>query len=238
MIIFLFKKNIGNTIFLGLGVNNQPDTSPRLSWTKSLTAILCFALGALFFSTFHRIFTPRARWVLCVNFALQALIVGIVAVLATTRVFPNFPPSSSVTIISAPSSFSRTEEMMQFTIPASFPTLDFAPIALLAFQSAGQIVASRCLKLNAMPTVVLTSLYCDLMSDAALFTAPLRDNADRNRRALGAVLLLLGAICGAFLTRSQAGFMGGLWIAAALKAGIAVAWMLWKRQAQEAGREK
>lgn len=117
-----------------------------------------------------------------------------------------------------------------YAIPAGFPASDFAPIALLAFQSAGQIVASRALKYNAMPTVVLTSLYCDLMSDAQLFTAPLPENADRNRRFLGAVLLLAGAISGAFLTKSPAGFMGGIWIAFALKVAMCIAWMCWKEK--------
>lgn len=209
----------GNTIFLGLGVNGQPDSAPRLSWTKSLCAIVCFSLGSLFFSTFHRLLGPQKRWVLITNFALQALIVGIVALISTVNAIPNHP----ATIIQ-----SHDDDFLIFTLPSKFPGSDFAPIALLAFQSAGQIVASRCLKYNAMPTVVLTSLYCDLMSDAALFTAPLKDNKDRNRRVLGAVLLLLGAICGAYLTRSKAGFMGGLWIACVLKVGIAVAWCVWR----------
>ena len=89
-------------------------------------------------------------------------------------------------------------------------------------------MASRALKYNAMPTVVLTSLYCDLMSDAQLFTAPLGQNADRNRRFLGAVLLLCGAISGAYLTKSDAGFKGGLWIAVGIKVTMTVAWFFWK----------
>lgn len=38
------------------------------------------------------------------------------------------------------------------------------PIVLLSIQSAGQIVASRALGYNEIPTVVITSLLCDLMS--------------------------------------------------------------------------
>jgi uncharacterized membrane protein YoaK (UPF0700 family) len=211
----------GNTIFIGLGVNGQPDSAPRYSWSKSLAAVVCFALGALFFSAFHRFFGPQRRWVLITNFAIQALLVAIVAIIATTSVVPNHPP----VVITA-----HDDEFLTFTIPSSFPGADFAPIALLAFQSAGQIVASRVLKYNAMPTVVLTSLYCDLMSDAQLFTAPLPQNADRNRRFLGAALLLVGAISGAYLTKSDAGFMGGLWIGCFLKVSMALAWLLWKEK--------
>jgi uncharacterized membrane protein YoaK (UPF0700 family) len=211
----------GNTIFIGLGVNGQPDSAPPYSWSKSLAAVLCFALGALFFSTFHRTFGPQRRWVLVFSFALQALLIGIVSIIATTKAVPNHPPTVVV---------SNTGGLLTFTLPNTFPASDFGPLALLAFQSAGQIVASRALKYNAMPTVVLTSLYCDLMSDAQLFTAPLPANADRNRRFLGAVLLLAGAISGAYLTRSDAGFMGGLWIGCFLKMGMAGAWLLWREK--------
>ena len=114
----------------------------------------------------------------------------------------------------------------------SFPASDYAAIAILAFQSAGQIVASRALKFNSIPTVVLTSLYCDMMSDAKLFTAPITENADRNRRATGALLLFVGAVCGGFLSKSWVGFAGALWIAAFLKLCVTFAWMLWKPKSQ------
>lgn len=210
---------LGNTIFVGLGVNGQPDSAPRYSWAKSLVAIVCFALGALFFSTFHRVLGPQKRWVLILSFAIQALLIAVVAIITTIPVIPNHPP----VVVTQ-----NDSEFLTFTMPSTFPGSDFAAITILAFQSAGQIVASRALKYNAMPTVVLTSLYCDLMSDAQLFTAPLGQNADRNRRFLGAVLLLCGAISGAFLTKSDAGFKGGLWIGVFIKTVMAVAWFFWK----------
>jgi uncharacterized membrane protein YoaK (UPF0700 family) len=206
---------------VGLGVNGQPDSAPRYSWAKSLLAIICFALGALLFSTFHRYFGAQKRWVLVCSFTMQALLIFIVALIATIRAIENYPPL----VITA-----KDANFLTFTLPSAFPASDFGPIALLAFQSAGQIVASRVLKFNAMPTVVLTSLYCDLMSDAQLFTAPLGENPDRNRRAAGAMLLLVGAISGAYLTKSDAGFMGGLWIAFGLKVGMALAWLLWRER--------
>jgi hypothetical protein len=98
------------------------------------------------------------------------------------------------------------------------------PIALVAFQSCGQAVTSRALKYNALTSVVLTSLYCDLFSDAELFSL---HNSDRNRRISAPVLLLLGAIAGGLVAHSPIGTAGALWIAAGLKLFVIVAWYLW-----------
>ncbi|KAH6962235.1 hypothetical protein BKA56DRAFT_736990 [Ilyonectria sp. MPI-CAGE-AT-0026] len=212
----------GNTIFVGLGVSGQPENLPGKAWSRCLLAIVCFAIGALFFSSFHRHFGPQKRWVLAASFLLQALITGIVAILATTGAVHN-TPTGRTTI--------HRDGLIIETVEDAFPWSDYAPITLLAFQSAGQIVASRVLKYNSMPTVVLTSLYCDLMSDAKLFTAPLAENADRSRRSVGAVLLLAGAIGGGFLSKSWVGFAGALWIATFLKTCIAVAWCMWRPKA-------
>lgn len=153
------------------------------------------------------------------SFFIQAMLTGLVALLATTGAVWNNPHGRSTT---------HEGDWIIERVQNSFPASDYAAIAILAFQSAGQIVASRALKYNSMPTVVLTSLYCDMMSDAKLFTAPITDNADRNRRAVGAVLLFLGAVCGGFLSKSWVGFAGALWIAAFLKLCITFAWVLWK----------
>lgn len=87
-----------------------------------------------------------------------------------------------------------------------FDWVELCPIALLAFQSAGQIVASRVLKYNSMPTLVLTSLYCDLFSDPNLLTAGLFEDPDRNRRAASATTLFVGAVVGGALSKSSWGF--------------------------------
>ncbi|EKJ77891.1 hypothetical protein FPSE_01984 [Fusarium pseudograminearum CS3096] len=209
----------GNTIFVGLGVSHQPENLPGKAWSRCLVAIVCFGVGALFFSTVHRHFGPQKRWVLMLSFFIQAMLTGLVAILATTGAVWNNPHGRSTT---------HEGDWIIERVQNSFPASDYAAIAILAFQSAGQIVASRALKYNSMPTVVLTSLYCDMMSDAKLFTAPITDNADRNRRAVGAVLLFLGAVCGGFLSKSWVGFAGALWIAAFLKLCITFAWVLWK----------
>jgi hypothetical protein len=104
------------------------------------------------------------------------------------------------------------------------------PIALVAFQSCGQAVTSRALKYNALTSVVLTSIYCDLFSDAELFA---RVNVERNRRVGAPVLLLLGAVVGGALAKSAVGTAGVLWIAAGLKFCVAVSWFFWPAAKEE-----
>ncbi|RYP65859.1 hypothetical protein DL771_008088 [Monosporascus sp. 5C6A] len=76
---------------------------------------------------------------------------------------------------------------------ASLDPLAFAVIAQLSFQSGGQIVASRQLGFNEVPTNVPTGVYCGLFSDPHIL-APWRENPKRNRRASAAMLVALGAI--------------------------------------------
>lgn len=110
---------------------------------------------------------------------------------------------------------------------ASVSFIELVPLALLAFQSGGQIVTSRLLGFNEVPTTVLTSVYCDLASDPK-FLAPLKRNVKRNRR-LGAVLtFLIGGIAGGWLSRSNAGMSSALWLGGAIKIAIAVSWSIWK----------
>ena len=98
------------------------------------------------------------------------------------------------------------------------------PIALIAFQSCGQAVTSRALKYNALTSVVLTSIYCDLFSDQKLFG--LR-NTERNQRAAAPILLLIGVMMGGLFAHSSVGIAGALWMAAALKLFAVVAWFFW-----------
>jgi Na+/H+ antiporter NhaD/arsenite permease-like protein len=100
------------------------------------------------------------------------------------------------------------------------------PLAMLAFNSAGQIVQSRFLGFNEIPTVVLTSTYCDLMFDPLLFTSPLTQNSKRNRRFLSAVLLLLGAALGGYLTQNGK-IENAIWVVGALKIITAGVWLFW-----------
>lgn len=102
------------------------------------------------------------------------------------------------------------------------------PLAVVAFQSSGQAVTSRALKYNALTSVVLTSIYCDLFSDAQLF-AGLGSNVERNRRMLAPLCLLLGAVLGGYWSHSAIGLAGALWTAVGLKFLIIIAWLLWKK---------
>ena len=103
------------------------------------------------------------------------------------------------------------------------------PIALLSFQSAGQIVGSRMLGLAEIPSVVVTSMLCDLASDPKL-GAPLRENVKRNRRALAFLGILVGAVVGGFIAEGTGKIHSVLWIAFGLKVLITLAWMLWPEE--------
>ena len=107
------------------------------------------------------------------------------------------------------------------------------PIALVAFQSCGQAVTSRALKYNALTSVVLTSIYCDLFSDANLLA---RQNVERNQRVGAPLCLLFGAIMGGLLgsrVGTEFGTAVALWIAAALKLAVVVAWFSWPSEGEE-----
>lgn len=100
-------------------------------------------------------------------------------------------------------------------------------IALIAFQSAGQAVASRALQYSGLTSVVLTSNYCDLFSDPRLFKLGLTDNPERNRRTAAPILLLGGTMIGGVWAHSSVGLTGALWTAVGLKAVVVVAWFVW-----------
>jgi hypothetical protein len=103
--------------------------------------------------------------------------------------------------------------------------LELLPLGFLAFQSGGQIVTSRLLGFNEVPTTVLTSVYCDIVSDPKVLA---KDNVKRSRRVAAVIAILLGGISGGWISRSSAGMSVSLWIAAAIKISIAVGWALWK----------
>ena len=101
------------------------------------------------------------------------------------------------------------------------------PLALLSFQSAGQIVLSRVLGYGELTSVVLTSAYCDLAMDERVLTAPVTGDSKRNRRAASTVVMLLGAVAGGFLTR-DGDISATLWVAGSVKVVFAVIWLFWR----------
>ncbi|TDZ19967.1 hypothetical protein C8034_v000159 [Colletotrichum sidae] len=205
----------GNTIFMALGASRLPAGEPLL-WLKSLSSIAAFWLGCFFFSKSRHIH-PKRRSTLALSFTLQAAFVFLAAAFAQTRLIADF----GLTSVDTDHEYKTSEN-----------PLVMVPLALLAFQFGGQIVTSRILGFNEVPTNVLTSVYCDLLSDPKLF-APLKENPKRNRRFLAVVLLILGGVIGGWLQRSSAGMPGALWISGAVKFLIAIGWMAWDRKEPE-----
>ena len=232
------SKQTGNTIFLALGANSLPVSTPSLAWIKSLTAILSFLLGAALISYFHRTFGERKRWVLATSFFFQMLVTAMAAVLVHSGSSSESPVRPGEP--SAPATASSLTTMMTMIgIPRDigFPSMDLVAIGLLSFQAAGKVVASRVLGFNALPSVVLTTLYNDLASDPALFTAGLTGNVQRNRRMGGLVFYILGALLGGVFARSSVGFAGALWFTAAVKILIVGAWLMWREEGKESDEE-
>ena len=221
------KQQTGNTIFLALGANSLPLNSPSLAWTKSLTSILSFILGAGLISAFHRAFGERKRWVLAASFTFQMLVTATAAALISRGHASESPAKPGEPSSASASSFAG--------VPADigFPTMDLVSIGLLSFQAAGKVVASRVLGLSPLPAVVLTTLYNDLASDPALFTAGLMGNVQRNRRFGGLVMYVLGALVGGAFARSSVGLAGALWFTAGIKVFIVGAWLVWKEEGKE-----
>ena len=79
---------------------------------------------------------------------------------------------------------------------------------------------------------MLTSVYCDLLSDPKLLVA-FRDNPKRNRRVMAILSLLLGGIAGGWIQRAEGGMLIVLWVAAGIKLVLAIMWGLWKGQDDE-----
>lgn len=220
----------GNTIFLALGASEQPFARPY-GWVKSLVSIACFCLGCAAFANAMRAFDRyrsrrqqhhqhqharqqhqrpwvmgRSRAALAASFAVQSACTLVAAALVQGGVVP-VPVDRAALDLSEPWS------------------IELVPLAVLAFQAGGQIVASRILGHGEIPTTVLTSVYCDLVSDERIGA---RDNAKRDRRLGGIVCLLVGGIAGGWISRSKAGMAAVFWLAGALKLAISVGWLFWK----------
>jgi uncharacterized membrane protein YoaK (UPF0700 family) len=195
----------GNTVYVGLGMSGQPLSQPY-RWVKSGTAILSFCLGTYFFSRVCRYFGPLRRGTLCGSFLFQALLCFVAGILVVSGIVHKDAGNQ---------------------LPYNYIVL--LPLGLLSFQSAGQIVMSRMLQYNELPTIVLTSTYCDLMFDPALFTAPLTQNPKRNRRFVSALALVLGAGLGGVLTKNG-DISDPLWIAGGIKVALAAMWVFWRAE--------
>lgn len=179
-----------------------PTQSTR--WIKSGTSLGCFCIGSFFFSRFHRLFSPKRRLTLIASFTAQTLLCVCAAIIVSF----------------GPGGYGPNDITWDVLLP----------IALVAFQACGQAVTSRALKFNALTSVVLTSIYCDLFSDAELFVL---NNAERNRRVGAPVMLLIGALAGGLFAHSDLGIAGALWTASILKALIVLVWVFWPGEEEE-----
>lgn len=197
--------NPGNTIFVGLGASGQG--SRAYGWAGSLTAIGCFVVGSFLFARLHRTLGARRRGSLMLSFAIQAGLIILTAGLVQGGVV------SSV-LAGGGNSNPKGTHLWNEEIP----------IVLLSLQSAGQIVASRTLGFNEIPTVVITSLLCDLVSDPKLF---LLRNEKRDRRVIAFVLTLVGAIIGGWMTKATQQIVPVLWLSGGLKLVLAGVWGFW-----------
>ncbi|EAW11691.1 YoaK family protein [Aspergillus clavatus NRRL 1] len=195
----------GNTIFVGLGASNQ--NARPYGWARSLTSIGCFVIGCFLFARLNRLLGAKRRGTLVLSFFLQVVLIIITAALVQSGVIAGIPQH--------PSAASEVQWSQE------------APIVLLSIQSAGQIVASRALGFNEIPTVVITSLLCDLVSDPKLF---LIRNEKRDRRVVAFVLTLIGAIAGGWITKATADISPVLWLGAGIKMAISICWMFWNNQ--------
>ncbi|KAA8570790.1 hypothetical protein EYC84_000182 [Monilinia fructicola] len=177
----------GNTIFVALGASGQ--NNRPFGWARSLVSIGFFCIGSFTFSRCHRFFGPLQRSTLIASFLLQSCCILIAAALVQGGA-------------------------IEGTVPAGLENYwnQIAPIALLSFQSSGQIVSSRVLGVGEVPTIVITSLLCDLLSDPLLFS-PATQNSKRNRRAIAFVLTLVGAIVGGWVSKITRSVSPMLWVA-------------------------
>ncbi|KAI9726128.1 MAG: hypothetical protein M1834_009404 [Cirrosporium novae-zelandiae] len=205
---------LGNTIFLGLGASNQPLTKP-FGWLKSLISISFFLVGSFTFSNMTRNYGPRRRRTISTSFFVQTICLIIGAALVQSNYVPD------------PTGGSTVQEDGLFK--------ELIPLGFLAFGAGGQLAASRLLGFNEIPTVVLTSVYYDIASDVKL-TQGVKANVKRNRRMGAVVSLLIGAIGGGWISRSDAGMPTVLWIAAGLKLFISIGWLFWKGEQPDEGK--
>ncbi|KAL3291850.1 DUF1275 domain protein [Colletotrichum asianum] len=207
----------GNTIFLALGTANLPSHSPNL-WLRALVSIVAFWAGCFTFSK-TRLVHPKCKGALFASFLFQSVLISVSAALAQAGVVP---------------SFALTRLDLREIYEDYITTL---PIALLAFQFGGQVVTSRILGFNEVPTNVLTSLYCDLLSDPMIL-APFPENPKRNSRVVAVLLTVGGGIIGGWLQRTNLGMPAVLWIAAIVKLVIALLWAGWKDECSGSGSKE
>ena len=179
----------------------KPDTPDRL-WIKALIAIAAFLVGIFCFTYGSWLLGPLRRITIIFSFFIQTIALLIAAVLVQTHMIDETP----------------TQDPTQW--------IEDVAIALLAFQAAGQILASKFLGFPEIPTVALTALMCDLFLDKNLFQQPLSSNPKRNRKLGFIVALTFGSMTAGGVAKDY-GLASGFWLAMALKGAITLSWFFW-----------
>lgn len=193
---------IGNTIFLALGTSGQ-EKKPY-GWVYSLCSICCYMVGCYAFAKLHDLIGPRLRGSAVISFSVQTILVAVAAITHQVGIIDGRYPSDTHLVVGL---------------------ADLSMVALLSFQAAGQIVASRKVGIGEVPTLVITSLLCDFVIDGKLF-AGFYANVKRNLRAMAFVLTLAGAIAGGCISKATGMVGPSLWLIVAIKAFVAMSWML------------
>lgn len=140
---------------------------------------------------------------LVASFLLQALCICITAVLVQTDAVTDTNPTDKIVLVAIP---------------------------FLAAQSGAQIATAKSLGFSELPTTVLTSTYNDLVSDVNLLSW---DNPTRDRRVASFVMMMLGAIAGAWLAKGTETFTTVLWLGAAIKVLLAFSWLLFPAEPEK-----
>ena len=200
-------------MFIGLGASNYNTTTRPYSWARSLVSMIFFLAGCYFFPRFSRRFGGLRRGTLTMSFLLQSALILLPAIFVESNVVEG-----------------RLEH-----IGDEMDWRHLIPIALLSFQAPGQCCLCRDLSLLEVPTLVVTTVMYDFASDPKLH-APLKQNPVRNRRFVGFVMIMLGAISGGWVTKKSGHIMISLWTTAAVKAVIAIAWIFWPAKAEDTRR--
>lgn len=89
-------------------------------------------------------------------------------------------------------------------------------------------MTSRLLGLDEIPTVVLTTVICDLLLDRRLFSwsEGWRSNPGRTRRLGTFMALFTGAMLSGGLSKAT-GLSSSLWLATGAKTVITLCWVFW-----------
>ena len=191
-------------MFLGLGASNFNTTTRPYGWARSLISIIFFLVGCYSFPRFSRRFGSMRRWTLIVSFLAQAFFILIAAIVIETNAVEG--------------RLTKIGDEMDWH--------HLIPIALLSIQAPGQLCLCRDAALLEVPTLVVTTVIYDFGADPRLFTS-LKDNPVRNRRFVGFVAILLGAIAGGWVSKNTGHITVTLWLTVGIKVAIALAWVFW-----------